>query len=178
MKTITDISKYINKLSKKDKELFYRIYNFTEDFGTLKIPLEMREWTLKTFGDVKSVEKQKIIRIDNNVMFETALFNELRTKRPIDMKTTEDVEKIIKEKIGDPFCKPLTATPKDSFGRIKGKKCITASNIAKYDAMHGLVIFNEHNPLKFSLEDIKDYIDTTDKWIKKAHKENPDRKFP
>ena len=178
MKNIISISDQVKKLSKKDKVLFSKIYSVTEDVGTMKVPAEMKTWVNSKFGSVKLVEKQKIIRIDNNITFESALFNEIRALRPIDSQNHTDIKKLVKEKEGGPFCKPLKLTPADSFGRIKGKKCLTASNIAKYDCSHGLVIFKEHNPFKFNLLDVKDYFETAGKWIKKANKQNPERIYP
>ncbi|MBC8495864.1 hypothetical protein H8D36_06940 [archaeon] len=178
MKNIISISSQIKKLSKKDKALFYRVYNITEDVGSMKVPAEMKKWVISKFGSVKVVEKQKIIRIDNNITFESALFNEIRSLRPIDSNNYTNTKKLIKEKEGGPFCKPLKLTPADNFGRIKGKKCITASNIAKYDSSHGLVIFKEHDPFKFQSSDVKDYFETAEKWIKKANKQDPERIYP
>ena len=42
----------------------------------------------------------------------------------------------------DPLNKPLEDTPEDLLGRIKGKYCITASNIAKRGRIPGIT----HNP--------------------------------
>ena len=57
----------------------------------------------------------------------------------------------------------------DTFGRIKGKYCITASNIAKYDFLHSLVIFDEHNPFLFNRKRIADYLSTAVRWFKAAN---------
>jgi len=178
MKSILSLSKYVKNLSKKDKDLFSRIYTVTEDVGALKIPKEMKEWVVSRFGSVRAVENQKIVRVDNNVTCESALFNELRAMRPIEANNNENTQKFIKEKIGGDFCNPNTRTAEDTFGRVNGSRSVTGSNIAKYDALHGLVIFKEHNPLKFSLSDVKDYLEIAEKWIKKGYKKYPERKYP
>ena len=54
------------------------------------------------------------------------------------------------------FARPLTDTTADVFGRIQGRFCVTASNVAKYDAWHGLIIPNEAQPLHFSAEQLED----------------------
>ena len=59
-------------------------------------------------------------------------------------------------------------TPEDLFGRVTGRHAITASNIAKYDAFHGVVIFDHHNPLQFSREAIVDYLDVGLRWAQEA----------
>jgi hypothetical protein len=73
-------------------------------------------------------------------------------------------------------------TPEDIFsegvpGRVSGKYCITASNVAKYDGYHGLVIFNEHNPLAITSERVHDYIDTALRWAKRAHNADAAAKY-
>ncbi|MAG38798.1 hypothetical protein CMO90_01810 [Candidatus Woesearchaeota archaeon] len=178
MKNILSLLDYVHSLSKTDKELFSRIYSVSGDLGLLKVPKDIQPWVSSKFGSVEVVESQKIIRVDNRITFESSLFNQLRAKRPIDTNNKTDVESLIKKTENDPFCKPLTNTPRDSFGRVKGKQSISASNIAKYDSHHGLIIFKEHNPLKFSLSSIKDYLETAQKWINKVYKLNPERKFP
>jgi galactose-1-phosphate uridylyltransferase len=42
---------------------------------------------------------------------------------------------------------------------------MTASNVAKYDASHSLVIFNEHDPLALKKEWIADYLQTAERWF-------------
>lgn len=178
MKSILSLAKYVKMLPKKKREIFLRLYSVSEDYGEMKIPKEMKPWVKKTFGSVKNVEKHKIIRVDNNITSESSLFNELRAKRPFDSNSNTDTKKIIKEHENGPFCKPLTGTPEDTFGRIKGKYSITSSNVAKYDSLHGLIIFKEHNPLKFTAADIRNYLETAQKWINKANKVHPENKFP
>jgi len=156
----------------KPTKLFKEIYSITKDDGLMVIPKDMKPWVKKQFGSVANVEKQRIIRIDNEYSMESALFNELRAKRPIDAKS-----KVVLEYKEGPFSSPIKMTPADTFGRIKGKHCVTASNVAKYDAVHGLVIFGQTNPWKVTKEELKDYLDTTQKWIKKAAKET-NRQYP
>jgi len=171
--------KKIDSLSKADKEIFDSIYTVFESTGELKPPIEMQSYIESTFGSLKDVEKQDFLRIVDKVTYEGAIFNELRTMRPLtgDKNFTEVIEQIELAKNG-PFTHPLTATPADTFGRIKGEYCITASNIAKYDGLHGLVIFNDHNPLLFSRKRVRDYFDVASKWFEKAHHENQNAIYP
>ncbi|MBW3000607.1 hypothetical protein KY341_01890 [Candidatus Woesearchaeota archaeon] len=178
MPSIIELPETISELSDEGKALFNRFFDIRGSIGKMVIPEEMKPWIEKTFGGVASVEQQKIIKIFNKVTFESAMFNELRAKRPIEAKTDDSVTKEINESAGDPFCKPLSMTPADSFGRIKGKFCITASNVAKYDGLHGLVIFNKHNPLDFTEKEVQDYFHTSLKWFDKAHKSNKEAAYP
>lgn len=34
----------------------------------------------------------------------------------------------------------------DLFGRLENESALTASNVAKYDALHTMIIFKEHPP--------------------------------
>jgi galactose-1-phosphate uridylyltransferase len=44
--------------------------------------------------------------------------------------------------------------------------------------MHGLIVFNKHNPLEFTEKDLQDYFAVAQKWFEKANKQNPDAKYP
>src|SRR5207247_1067656 len=72
---------------------------------------------------------------------------ETRARRPVEVKGGDEVRATIERARGDPFCHPETGTPADTFGRIRGEHGITASNIAKYDTYHGVLVFDEHDPL-------------------------------
>jgi hypothetical protein len=60
---------------------------------------------------------------------------------------------------------------------VRGKYCVTASNIAKFDGFHGLVVFNERHPLRFTREMLHDYIDTGGRWGDLAHASDPEAKY-
>lgn len=171
---ITNLKKLKDGLEPGKKELFERIFSLTSFESKLNPPESMYSWINDNFESVEEVKKQKIVRIDNKITGESSLFNELRSKRPIKKEPSSKIEK----SEDCPFCQSLNLTPEDSFGRVEGKYCITASNIAKYDYFHGLIIFNEHNPYSFEREKISDYIDTSLRWFKKANEEDGDAVYP
>ncbi len=170
---ITDIDKKVKKLPKEKKRIFNKIFRVSVTKGKLVPPKEMYSWIKRNFESVRFVKTQKIVKIDNIITNEGTLFNWLRSKRPI--QKAKEMPDLSKE---DPFCTPLKLTPADSFGRIKGKYCVTASNIAKYDGLHGLIIFKNHNPLEFNKEQVADYINTAFKWFKAANKEDKKAIYP
>jgi hypothetical protein len=176
--SIVELPKIISLLSPEEKKLFDRLFLVQESLGKLVLPKEMIPWADKSFGDHHSVEEQRIIKVFNRQSFESALFNELRARRPISATTDEDAAKTIKESEGDPFCKPLTGTPTDTFGRVRGWHCVSASNVAKYDALHGLIIFKQHNPLLFTEKDLADYLNTAMKWFERANRSNKEAVYP
>lgn len=166
---ITELDKNVEQLSLDAKELFNRIYTFEISIGTLGIPVEMETWVKKMFGSVGRVENQRIVSIKNKFTGEHSLFNKLRTDRPIEAKSAFVLEEL-KEKRSCLFCNPEKRTPSDVFGRVKGKYCITASNIAKYDSFHSLVIFKEHNPMETKQAWIEDYLRTGERWFEEVSK--------
>lgn len=167
---ITNLPKLVNKLKKKDKELFDRFYSVKLSVGKLKVTPEMKTFVINRFKSVEKTENQKIICINNKFTWEGNLFNELRSMRP------EPKAKFVPSELDNKknclFCNIEKQTPLDIFGRIKGKYCATASNIAKYDKFHGLIIFNEHNPLKLKKAWLKDYLETAEKWFERTDKLN------
>lgn len=172
--------KEVKALSKSDKELFDKVYLYWETKGELVVPKEMSSWIETNFGSVSNVKKQDFIRITNTVTYEGAIFNELRTMRPLVESgyNFNDVMDKVKATDGDPFLHPEKGTPSDVFGRIKGEYCITASNVAKYDGFHGLIIFNDHNPLLFSRKRVRDYFKVAGEWFEKANKHNNSAIYP
>lgn len=166
---IAYLNEFVGAMPTAARAIFDRIFHVSTTVGQLDPPETMRQWIEGYFGSVEAVKSQRIVKITNLVTMEGSLFNELRASRPMETKAGSDLEETIMSNLGDPFCKPLEGTPADSFGRVRGKHSITASNIAKYDGFHGVVVFDEHNPLVFSAEQVSDYLDTALAWAHKAH---------
>jgi hypothetical protein len=177
-RTIVDLDILVEALPKKTKKLSQRILSISTAKGCLKPPENMLPWIEQQFGSVNRVTEQKIIKVTNLVTYEGSIFNSLRALRPRQYEDRLRVEARLMDRAkDDPLSKPLEDTPEDLFGRIKGKYCITASNIAKYDGLHGMIIFKDFNPLKFSREEVIDYLDTGWKWAQKAHQFDPSAKY-
>jgi len=175
---IENILELVGALPTAEQTLFERLFTVTVTTGELKLPLEMHPWATKQFGSVAATQEQKIVRVTNNVTGEETLINRLRAARPFDVRETTVLDDDLEEvRSRDVFAHPLTGTPEDTFGRISGKHCITASNVSKYDALHGLIIFNDYHPLKFSREQVIDYLDTGLAWAHKAHSNNPEARY-
>ncbi len=168
-RSIVYLEELIQALPTGERERFDRIFKVSATVGELQPPPSMYDWIQKYFGSVEAVRKQRIVKVTNLITLEGSLFNELRASRPMEARDSSNLTQAIMSNIGDPFCRPLEGTPADVFGRIQGEHCLTASNVAKYDGFHGLVIFNEHNPLLFSAEKVTDYIDTALHWARQAH---------
>jgi len=200
MDSIFELEYNVNELKKDDEKsykLFNRIYSFYSDFGTLKILPPMKPLFLGYFGErddsgqltskvedvFENLEKQKIINIFNEWTGQGTLYNSLRSKRPgmnrdLSEKRIKLQHLIKNSEENCDFCSPEKNTPEDVFGRVRGKNSITAANIAKYDVWSSLVIFKNHNPLEFNLEELSDYLDTSFKWFDMVFNEDENYKYP
>ena len=153
-----------------------RIYAVSTSTGTLVPPDEMRPWIEKQFGSVAAVEAQRIVRVTDRVTLEGALFNDLRARRPMAVpdKSAAEVAETIRSTQDDPFCHLETGTPADDFGRIVGAHGVTASNVAKYDGYHGVLVFNAHDPLiPMDAATIADHLSTARRWAEAAFARDP-----
>ena len=174
---ITDLEELVDSLSAEDKALFRRIYAVNTVIGEQRFPRTMEAWVKQQFGSLEAVARQKIVRVTNTVTDDGTVFNRLRASRPV-LAADPHLEAILEaSRKNDTFANPVENTPEDTFGRVVGKHCITASNVAKFDGFHGLVIFNEFHPLKFSREQVIDYFDVAWEWAQRAHAMKPDAKY-
>jgi len=169
--TIADLDKIVSSLTPDQRRLFQRIFHLSVVSGRLNPPPTMHPWIEEHFGSLEEVTEQRVVKVTNVVTSEGALFNMLRGRRPTDVEDGIDIGDRVLEEEDHPCLlqDAMSNTPEDIFGRVKGESCITASNIAKYDAFHGLVVFQEHNPLRFSREAIIDYLETGWRWAERAH---------
>src|SRR5215210_3066996 len=167
-KKITDLPALIEALPPEDRAIAERILDASATTGRLDPPREMRPWIEASFGSVDAVREQRIVKVTNRVTLEGTLFNELRASRPLDTGVDLDLEREVEATRGDPFCRPETGTPADVFGRVRGEHSTTASNVAKYDGFHGVVVFDDHNPLRFTPAKVSDYVSVGLRWGRKA----------
>lgn len=165
MTTIAELEDAIARLPADARAAAARIFTVSTTTGSLDAPPEMHAWIAKLFGSVDAVREQRIVRVTNNVTFEGALFNDLRAMRPMEVKGTDEVRQTIESSRNDPFDHPETGTPADTFGRVRGAHGITASNVAKYDGFHGVLVFSEHDPLApMDAAVMRDHLVTIRRW--------------
>jgi hypothetical protein len=181
VRKIADLDALVVGLLPEEREIADRLFDVWATTGRLEVPEGMRGWVEKNFGSVDAVREQRIIRVTNRLTLEGTLFNELRASRPFDAAGeggTGVLRREIKETHGDPFCVPEKGTPADVFGRVRGAHSITASNVAKYDGFHGLVVFEDHDPLSFTPEKVNDYVSVALEWLQRAREADPEAKYP
>lgn len=154
--------------------------------GYANPPPSMYAWLEQQFHTVDAVRTQTIVRVTNRLTLDTAMYNPLRALRPLEADASTGIdpdaalEQVIASYAGssDMFRDPLRSTPADKFGRIRGRHCVTASNVAKYDGWHGLVIFDEFHPLRFNRDQLHDYFANALRWIAHAHRADPTSRYP
>jgi len=174
--SIMQIEDAVASLPHEERHRFERIFDVSSTTGRLVPPDAMIPWIQKQFGDVEATREQKIIKVTNRVTLEGVLFNWLRSSRPM-WRHELDLDRELEDGPPDPLADPYNGTPEDLFGRVRGKYCVTASNIAKFDGFHGLVVFNERHPLRFTREMLHDYIDTGGRWGDLVHASDPEAKY-
>ncbi len=165
---ITELPALIAALPAERRARFERIFDADLVQGECRIPASMRGWTLARFGSLADVERQQIVRVTNRVTWEGAIFNPLRTRRPMLSRPAAPPPDG-----DDVFADPLRCTAEDVFGRISGAHCITTGNIARWDSQCSVLIFNEPDPLAFTREHLRDYFSTSLRWAAAAHKADP-----
>jgi hypothetical protein len=176
--SIVDLEEAVASLPAAARAAAGRILTISTTTGRLEPPPEMHDWIRKFFGSVEAVREQRIVRVSNQVTFEGALFNELRALRPMEVKGGDDVRAAIASSANDPFCRPETGTPSDVFGRVQGAHAVTASNVAKYDGFHGVLVFKEHDPLApMDASVIRDHLMTARHWAERALEADPAARY-
>ncbi len=170
---IAGLPSIITSLPSDERELVERILDVNATEGKLDPPEAMNPWITERFGSVDAIKIQQVVRVTNRITLEETLFNPLRSDRPQESREcTTNVEPNT-----DIFKDPLSFTPADTFGRVEGKYCITAGNVAKYDGLHGLIVFAEPDPLRFSREQVADYVDTAWRWAQQAQASDAEAKY-
>ena len=177
-KNITELPALAAALPDADRAVVERIFDVVATTGRLDAPEAMRAWIEKSFGSVDAVREQRIVKVTNRVTLEGTLFNGLRASRPLDTGVSLDLEREIEATLGDPFCRPEDGTPADVFGRVRGEHSVTASNIAKYDGFHGVVVFDAHNPLHLNPEKVSDYVSVGLEWCRRTLETDPEALYP
>ena len=74
--------------------------------GRAAVPDSMLDWVEERFGSVSAVEHQEVVKVTNLITLEGALYNALRSARPTDGASSQDVQAAIDSTRGGPFCHP------------------------------------------------------------------------
>ncbi len=175
---IRRLPQLVASLPEHERTLAERLFQIVVETGALVPPSEMTPWLERTFGSVEATVEQRIVRVTNRWTFEGATFNPLRGRRPGNSMSapgtalSPELRALIESTRGDDFCDPEHHTPADTFGRVRGKHVLTASNVAKADGWHGVGIFDRHDPLAIDQELVADMLEVSGQWASRAHAED------
>ena len=172
--SIVLLDQIVAGLEHDERARFERLFDVHITHGQVVPPEAMKPWIEKQFGSLDATLTQKIVRVTNNVTLDGVLFNWLRSSRPMWRAPIDLDEELARMNGTDALNQPLTGTPEDVFGRVTGRYCVTAANIAKFDGFHGLVVFEERHPLHWTREHIHDYLDTAWRWAELANACDPE----
>lgn len=178
--SITELEQRLAALPDAARAAAARIYDVRTTTGRLVAPDALVPWIERQFGSLDAVREQRIVRVTDRVLLEGALFNELRSRRPIAVpaQSAADVAATIAASAPDPFCDVLVGTPADTFGRIRGPGGTTAANVAKYDGAHGVLVFDAHDPLvAFDERAIAGHFATARRWAEAAVAADPEARY-
>lgn len=173
--TITDLPDRIAGLAPEARARFERLFEVTRSEGACVVPDTMRPWAIETFGSVEAIERQTVIRVANTVTWEGAQYNPIRTRRPMPIRTADGGPPTAGGGArADIFANPLESTAADTFGRVHGKHCVTTSNIARWEGMNAVLIFDTFDPLCVDETHMRDYFAASREWARRARQAAPD----
>jgi hypothetical protein len=170
---IADLPRLIEAMEPEARDQAQTLFDVSVVEGLTDPPPDLHEWLERHFGSVAAVRRQRIVRVTNRWSLEGTLFSPLRSRRPIAAGSLDTFTREVQATIGDEFCHPETGTPADSWGRVRGRRSITAANAAKYDGRHGVVIFDHHDPLAFDQESVLDMLDVGREWAERGRAKGP-----
>ncbi|MEO8246650.1 MAG: hypothetical protein ABI622_05965 [Chloroflexota bacterium] len=174
---IARLPELVAQLPDAARARFDRLFELRVDTARTNPPPEMDRWLTEYFGSVDAVREQTVVRLTDRVMLEGTVFAPLRALRPVDGdgRTPDDarVAGEIDTTRDDPFCDPLHGTPAAAWGRVRGHAAVSGANAAAYDAEHGILVFDDHDPLAFDVEDVADLLALGRRWADAARATDP-----
>ena len=172
MSHIADLPALIEALPDVDRTRATRLFDVSVVTGGLTTPIELRDWVIQHFGSLEAIEDQEVVRVTDRWGLDGAIFSPLRGRRPQAPAMDSAFRRLVVSTVDDEFCHPETGTPADSWGRVRGRRTITAANAAKYEGRHGVVIFDRHDPLAFDAETIVDLLEVGRAWAERGRAED------
>jgi hypothetical protein len=172
--SIGELPRLIAQLPEDERARVETLFAVTKDVGEMVVPPPLAAWMSQHFGPLDQAQRQQVVRVTNRWTHEGASFNPLRALRPdAGMSAAAEQRVALHERIGqargDDFCRVLDRTPADIFGRVTGRYSRSAANLARADGWHGVVVFDEHDPLAIGPEQLADGLMVVREWAARAH---------
>lgn len=176
MSPARELPEIVAALPEAARARFERLFAVERVVGTTDPPPEMHAWLERQFGSVEAVRRQEIVRVTNRWSLDGALFSPLRSRRPIEGGQRQPAGAVpdAGAEADCPFCDPERRTPAETWGRVRSARAVTGANAAKYDAHHGVIVFDEHDPLAFDEERITDLLDIGRAWADRVRATDPE----
>jgi hypothetical protein len=172
MPRIVDLPEIVAGLRGAAAERAARLLYVERVTGRCVVPAGIEDWVRRQMGDVAAVETQTVVRVVNRVTWDGALYNPLRSRRPLRHAAPEAADAEI-----DLFAEPLRTTTEDPFGRVHGEHCVTSGNISRWDGQCAVLIFAEPDPLRATAEHMRDYFRTALRWACAAHEQDAQARY-
>jgi hypothetical protein len=177
--SIERLPEIVARLPNDLRSLFDSLYSVHRHEGRIEIPPEMIPWVEERLGVVADIQTQQIVRVRDRYTLEATTFNALRARRPLTIQDgAGGTASVPLNADDDPLADPLAMTPNNTVERVRGRACVTAANVAMADAWHALVVFDEPDPLRFSAEDVEDYLSTALRWANRVHDHDAEAVYP
>lgn len=173
--SVLDLPRRVGDLPAPARGPVERLFLIQTALAELDVPATMEAWVRDRFGSLEAVRRQPVVRVTNRLTLEDALFNPLRGRRPRQAPAGESLDAAGAQ--GDPFCRPLEATPAHPFGRVRGRHAVSAANVAAYEGRHAVIISDEHDPWRLDEERVLDYLRTAWRWAQEAHRQDPEARY-
>lgn len=173
LSSVSELPALIANLPSEARARVERLFSVLVVTGSSDPPPEMESWIVAHFGSVDAVRHQSVVRVTNRWSLEGTHFSLLRGRRPMEGSAGDEFARIVAESEGGPFCSPETDTPADSWGRIRGRHSVTGANAAQYDAHHGVIVFDHHDPLAFTEDSVLDLFEVARGWAERSRAEDP-----
>ena len=167
--SIDQLLAQVGALPPGERQIFSRIFSVGVVKSILCPPEAMLPWIERQFGSLEKVREQTVVRVTNFITLEQSLFNPLRSLRPRNFGRLNTKDIPATQRRPDIFSDPLEHTTANPFGRVEGKYCITAGNVASCEQYHCVIIFNNADPLDFAFNEVADYLETGWRWMQAAH---------
>jgi hypothetical protein len=172
--SILDLPERIAKLPEEARRRVDRLFAVELVHGRTDPPPAMHAWLERQFGSVDAVRRQSVLRVTNRWTQDGSLLSPLRGRRPVENGRTAAWRQQVEETRGDAFCSPEEQTPADTWGRVRGKRMISGANAAMYDAHHGVLVFDEHDPLAYDEGLVVEMLAIGREWAERSRADDPE----
>jgi hypothetical protein len=169
----------LNQMGESARATFDGIYQVDFTVAELEFSEEMKAQLAAGLVPLEAMQRQMTFRLTNKITFEASAFNSVRAGRPEMRNASNDSSHDVALPANCAMCHPLTYTPETGgIGRIRTGHGITCGNLYPWASHHGVVIFENHDALRWNREQLSDSFDCAQLWFEKVNARDPEAVFP